>query len=269
MATDFNNPWGPEGNQWPPKWMEEDNALEQNAIAQVTLPTFSADMEGLASAAEALAGISLVMDYYSHFEQGTYGFFFSPNGKLESATKRPTSFSTWEDWPNLAANQRKTLAVLGGFKEDTTNVIKNDSDLKKLKAAYKKWPKELWSIWWANDYGGTWTCNIFVGDALYLWKKKSIVKDNRHYYAPSEISKGQGPFKKLAKDKVERGAIVLFGTHHMEIVTSRNHNTFFDDDFCSIGAGRGSRSATGIEKCDDFSSETREVENSDNSFYTL
>lgn len=75
MAADFTNPWGQGGNQWPPKWMEDDNSLEQNAVSQVTIPTFPADMSGLASAAETLAGISLIMDFYSHFEQGTYGFF--------------------------------------------------------------------------------------------------------------------------------------------------------------------------------------------------
>lgn len=179
----------------------------------------------------------------------------------------------WDDWFNkLAPNQRKTIAVLAGFKEDTTDVIKNDAHLKKLTSAYKKWPKELYSVFWQTaNFSGVWTCNIFVGDALYLWKKKSITNEKRHYFGPADIKAGKGPFKKLSVDNVKRGAIVVFGSTHTEIITETKTYWIADDGFCSIGAGRGGRSDTGTIRCDSSStiSGQREIENDNNSYYTL
>lgn len=228
---------------------------------------------GLADAAENLASNSLIMDFYSHFENGVYGFFFSPNPNLNSATKRPLKFENWDNWDSLAPNQKRTLAVLGDFKEDATDIIRNDTDLNKLIKAFNKWPSTLFTVFWQNEkFRGVWTCNIFIGDAIYLWKNKSITNKNRHYYGPSDIKANKGPFQKLNIDKVKRGAIVVFGSTHTEIITSITNTSWFaDDGFCSIGAGRGIRSATGTIRCDSSltPSETREIENSNNSYYTV
>lgn len=230
------------------------------------------DFSGLADAAEKLASNSVIMDFYSYFEKGTYGFFFSPNPNLNSATKRPSKFSNWDDWDSLAPNQKRTLAVLGGFKEDATDIIRNNTDLDKLKKAFNEWSSALYSVFWQNEkFKGVWTCNIFVGDAIYLWKKISITSENRHYYEPAGIKAGKGPFKELSTDKVKRGAIVVFGDSHTEIITTTKTYLIADDGFCSIGAGRGNRSSTGTIRCDSSLTpfETREIENSNNTYYTL
>ena len=65
------------------------------------------------------------------------------------------------------------------------------------------------------------------------------------------------------------GAIVVFGTSHMEIVTSRERNKYLDDGFCSIGAGRGTRSSTGTVRCDNIWGDKREIENKNNHFYSI
>lgn len=253
----------------PKKWERKvDKWFENSEKVLVQDDSFS----GLADSADKLAANSLVMDYYSHFEKGTYGFFFSPNPKLNSATKRPSKFSSWDDWDLLAPNQIRTLSVLGGFKEDATDVIRNNTDLDKLKAAYIVWPSNLYSVFWQNEkFKGVWTCNIFVGDAIYLWKKNAIINDNRHYFGPSDIKDGKGPFKKVTTNKVSRGCIVVFGNTHTEIITSIKKYKFADDGFCSIGAGRGNRSSTGTIRCDGSMNpdETREIENPNNTYYTL
>jgi hypothetical protein len=267
----FKNPWA-KGGEYYPDYLEEGDTLEGNAVSLVALPTFSNEMKGLADAAEALAGISLIMDYYYNFQEGHSGFFFSPNPNLKSATKRPSKFNSWNDWNALAPNQKRTISLLGGFKEDATNIKKNDTDLEKLKKAYDKWLVELYSVFWQNEsFRGVWTCNIFVGDAIYLWKKKSITNENKHYYGPADVKAGKGPFKKLTTDKVKRGAIVVFGSTHTEIITETKTYWIADDGFCSIGAGRNSRSGTGEIRCDTSTtlSGSREIENSDNSYYTL
>ncbi|MDD3005445.1 hypothetical protein [Flavobacterium sp.] len=230
------------------------------------------DFSGLAEASEKLASNSLVMDFYSYFEKGTYGFFFSPNPNLNSATKRPSKLDNWENWDLFAANQKRTLAVLGGFKEDATDIIRNDTDLNKLKKALNKWPSTLFSVFWQNEtFKGVWTCNIFVGDSIYLWKKKSFTNTKRHYYGPAEIKTGKGPFQKLDIDKVKRGAIVVFGSTHTEIITEIKTYLIADNGFCSLGAGRGNRRDTGTLRCDSSltSSEIREIEYPKNTYYTL
>lgn len=265
----FENPWGKGGKYY------QTNALHGNVLEkQASLFDEFSDknFSGLADAAELLASNSLIMDYYSHFEEGTYGFFFSPNPSLKSATKRPLNFDNWDDWDELAPNQKRTLAVLGGFKEDATDIIRNDTDLNRLKEAFGTWPSSLFSVFWQNEaFKGVWTCNIFVGDSIYLWKKRSVMSENRHYYDPSSIKAGKGPFIKLTAKNAKRGAIVVFGDSHTEIITSLKTYMFADKGFCSIGAGRGNRSETGIIKCDSSLTpfETREIEASNNSYYTL
>jgi hypothetical protein len=246
------------------------NVLErqEDLFEEFTLSNFT----GLADAAEQLASNSIIMDFYSHFEKGTYGFFFSPNPNLNSATKRPLKFDSWHNWDSLAPNQKRTLAVLGGFKEDATDIIRNATDFDKLKQAFSEWPATLFSVFWQNEkFRGVWTCNIFVGDSIYLWKKISVVNENRHYYEPSSIKAGKGPFVNLSTDNAKRGAIVVFGDSHTEVITSTITYLFADKGFCSIGAGRGNRNSTGTIRCDNSLTpfESREIEDPNNSYYTL
>jgi len=58
---------------------------------------------------------------------------------------------------------------------------------------------------------------------------------------------------------------------HVEIVTHLVSNIIADDGFCSRGAGRGNENEMGTEKCDQwfYLDDTRELDNSKNSFYYL
>lgn len=165
----------------------------------------------LVNAAKRLGRDTLVMDSYYNFQKGKFHWFFSPNPKLNSATEKPKALSTWDHWYRLAPNQRRTLASLAGFREDATNIVKNDPDLGKLKAAYSKWRRDLYSVFWGNEKTGVWTCNIFVGDAIYLWKQQSVMGTNRHYFDPKQIKRGEGPFKKVEPKNAKPGTIVVFG----------------------------------------------------------
>ncbi len=227
----------------------------------------------LADAAKKLGSDKTIMDSYWNFQTKKQGWFFSPNGKLKSATSKPKKFNTWDDWKGLAPNQRRTLAVIAGFKEDTTTVIMNNTDLSKLKTAYSKWRSDLWSVFWGNDRTGIWTCNIFVGDALF-YAGKNIMASNRHYYDPRQIKSGNGFKTRKTIDEVKIGDIVvMLGDRHVEIVTKIIEYKIFDKGFCSRGAGRPFQSDIGTEKCDSNNiftgNEDRELENKKNSFHYL
>ncbi|WP_299431378.1 hypothetical protein [uncultured Aquimarina sp.] len=119
-----------------------------------------------------------------------------------------------------------------------------------------------------------WLCNVFVGDAIYAYSKRSFTSVNRHYYDPRQIINEQSTLKKRANYReVEPGDIVVFGKSHVEIITSITKHVFSDDGFCSIGAGRGQRgsSGDGTIRCDSALSfsESRELENDNNTYFYL
>lgn len=228
----------------------------------------------LADAAKKLGSDKLVMNSYWNVQTRKQSWFFSPNPKLKSATKKPSRFTDWDDWDNLSSNQKRTLACLSGFKQDATNIIRRDSDLSKLKSGYSKWRNDLYSVFWGNNSSGTWTCNIFIGDAIFLAHGKSITGGNGHYYDPRQIKSGNGPFKaRKTIDEVKIGDIVVMhGGSHVEIVTKFKNYLIADKGFCSYGAGRGSEGQMGTEKCDSsdiFGSEDREIKNTKNTYHYL
>ncbi|MCQ4140628.1 hypothetical protein [Chryseobacterium sp. EO14] len=116
---------------------------------------------------------------------------------------------------------------------------------------------------------------MFVGDAIYLSNGKSFTSGNNHYYDPRQIYAGKSFLNKRSNYKdIKAGDIVVFGTHHVEIITEIKKFWLADDGFCSIGAGRGrsyeEREGDGKIKCDSFFSfGTRELENKDNSYFYL
>lgn len=265
---EYNNPWSAENSEWynegKNNWFENEFVQTQNIAQQASFNT-------LADAAEYLGKQDLVMESYWQFQNSVYDWFFSPNPYLKSATKRPSSFKSWDDWSKFGSKVKKTIGNLAGFNKNVTDVKKTDSDLKKLKKAYKKWNSNLYSIHWASNYGGSWMCNVFVGDAIFLYKK-SITNSEKHYYDPEQISKGRSPLKEVKSKDVKRGTIaVLLNGHHIEIITSLKKYWISDDGFCSIGAGRGTRNETGSIKCDSgsTSSETREIENPNNKYFEI
>lgn len=268
---EFKNPWSADNSEWfgeeKDKWFDGGEFFE-------ALNTFTGrdSFSSLADAAEFLGNQNVVMKSYWDFQTSKYDWFFSPNPKLESATKKPKSFKNWKDWESFNSKIRKTIGNIAGFNKNVTDVQKNDTDLKKLISAYNSWKSTLYSIHWSNDNtGGSWMCNVFVGDAIYLFNNKSITNSKIHYYDPKEITSGKGPFKKVKPQNVRRGVIVAFGTTHMEIVTSLKKFLIADDGFCSIGAGRSDENSTGSVRCDSTLNPfgTREIENDNNSYYLI
>lgn len=262
-----NNLWAAKNSIWfneeADRWISNLNQQQQ-----ITSLRFS----NLAEAAEYLGNQNIIMESYWNFQNGIYHWFFSPNKNLNGAYNKPSEFETWKDWDNFNSPIKKTIGNLAGYNADVTNVPNTVEGLKKLKVAYKKWNNNLYSIHWSSNYGGSWMCNVFVGDSIYLYLKKSITNTNKHYFDPKQIQDGQSPFKPIKAEEAKRGTIVLMLSGiHMEIITSLKDYWFADKGFCSIGAGRGIKSETGTIKCDSSTSsdENRHLNNPQNNYYSL
>ncbi len=102
------------------------------------------------------------------------------------------------------------------------------------------WRSDLYSVFWSDvSNGKRWLCNVFVGDAIYLYNRKNFTSGNNHYYDPSQIYMGKSFLRKRNSYKdVQKGDIVVFGSSHVEIIIDIENNWIDDNGFCSIGAGR-------------------------------
>lgn len=234
----------------------------------------------LVQAAKKLGSDIEIMDSYWAYHEREQNWFFSPNPNLDQACRKPTSFDNWNSWNRLSTKQKMTLSTLAGFKNDATDIKKNKNHFSKLREAYmSKWRADLYSIFWANEGNGKlWLCNVFVGDAIYLCNRKNFTSGNNHYYDPKQIYGGQSPLRKRSDYKdIQAGDICVFGSHHVEIITRIQKNTFADDGFCSIGAGRGvNREQVGNVKCDSdwgwglpYVGGSRELKDKNNSYYYI
>lgn len=212
-----------------------------------------AEICDLASSAERLGSDGLVMEGYSKFQNKERGWFFSPNPNLVSATPSPKrTIDNWSDWKNLHWKQQRVLANIMG--EPNEKIEKTDSNLEKVVEALKIWRRNLYAVFWSIPDGydtEAYTCNIFVGDSLYLCGKNIINSENK-YYSAKQIYNAIEPFALVNKKNVKRGNIVAFSGVHLEIVTKvyTEENWFSADEkvFCSRGGGRAS-SEMGTEKC--------------------
>ncbi|MGB0879538.1 MAG: hypothetical protein ACPGTO_03125 [Polaribacter sp.] len=231
----------------------------------------------LIAAAKRLGKDKDIMSSYWKYHERMQNWFFSPNPNLDGACERPTSFDGWVSWFKLSTKQKMTLAALAGFKSDATDIQKTKAHFSKLKEAYMdKWRTDLYSIFWANEESGNlWLCNLFVGDAIYFYNRKSFTSGNKHYFDPKQISNGESFLKKRRNyEEVQAGDICVFGKHHVEIIIKIHNNWISDDGFCSIGAGRGvnpnSIKGDGKKKCNSFfANATREINNNNNSYYYI
>jgi hypothetical protein len=177
-----------------------------------------------------------------------------------------------------------TIATLAGFGYEGRGInLETSHHFERLRAGYNKWRSDLYSVFWSDDsIGSRWLCNVFVGDAIYLYNKKSFTSANQHYFDPKQIYAGHSTLHKRRNVKdVQVGDIVVFGTSHVEIITElRKNQVIFssfkaDNGFCSIGAGRGdnptNNKGDGKVRCDSTftPSEDRELGNSEHSYYYL
>jgi hypothetical protein len=243
----------------------------------------------LVAAAKQLGSDKEIMDSYWKYHEREQNWFFSPNRNLDNAENRPNSFPSKNSWDKLNSKERKntwegftlrqrmTITTLAGFGYEGRGInLDNGNHFSKLKDGYMKWRSDLYSVFWSDKtIEKRWLCNVFVGDAIYLFNGKNFTSSNNHYYDPSQIYFGKSFLKKRSSYKdVKIGDIVVFGTQHVEIITEIIKNWIADDGFCSIGAGRGvnpvSIAGDGKIKCDSFFSfGTRELENKSNSYFHI
>ncbi|HLP88453.1 MAG TPA: DUF4157 domain-containing protein [Nostocaceae cyanobacterium] len=208
-----------------------------------------ATFEGLAQMAEKLGQDKVTMKSYDDFQNKGQAWFFSPNGNLTGAYKKPDSFFDDNTWLNSrqALQRRIVILNLAGFSDATAQLRKMFSSggrryfqsiKPRLQQAYQKWPANRYAVFQAPQEGGGEdrnTCNIFVGDALFL----AGIKINGKYPSAENIYNGASGLK--SQDKPGRGVIASW-SGHLEIVTKVQA----DGTFCSRG---GYRTPIGGEKC--------------------
>ena len=209
----------------------------------------------LVEAAKRLGADKEIMDSYWAYHEREQNWFFSPNPQLEGAASKPHSLpssDSWKKktseerkkvWNRLSLKQRMTISTLAGFGYEGRGInLDSSTHYSKLQEAFVSgWRSDLYSVFWSDASDGKrWLCNVFVGDSIYLHDRKNFTSGNNHYYDPSQIYMGKSSLRKRNSYKdVEAGDICVFGTGHVEIITSIQRNLIADDGFCSIGAGRG------------------------------
>jgi hypothetical protein len=209
------------------------------AASSSSRPAPPAPNPSLAGKAELWGDNPTAMESYAHFQDKTWGWFFSPNPNLAGRTNRPSSFASWSDWNGFSPKRiRQVLLDLAGMQTWSTS----PGDLARLVAAYLRWPPELSAVFQGSTSLPTNTCNLFVGDALYLDGLQTIGPGEKYCDALS-IYKGQlTQYVRVDSIDVERGDIAAWSYGHVEIVTQRENQVFF----CSRG---GFRPPIGGQKC--------------------
>lgn len=189
---------------------------------EIPLPHLS-----LAEKAKVIADQPILVKSYENFKNRIWNWWFSPNSKLASATRKPQKLNNWEQWDNMDWRPRKVLLDLSRLPE---NLTQNTSNLKQLQEALQDWPDNYFAVFWAVDDPNEDTnpCNLFLGDALTLDGREQITSINKYYNA-REVYQGYGKFRQISFFLVSVGDIAAWG-NHVEIVTKVNHA---DGDFCS------------------------------------
>jgi hypothetical protein len=151
---------------------------------------------------------------------------------------------SWIDWWDDKKICRGARQAICDLAQERCNALPEDkATLESLKRGYSEWPPNLFAVFWGND---VFTCNVFVGDALFLDNKNQ--QNGGKYYSAEEIYDHQGRFTLINKEHVYRGDIAAWGDH-VEIVTAVDRS---NDTFCSRGgyADRSEETAgVGKEVC--------------------
>ncbi|MCC6684631.1 MAG: hypothetical protein IT247_06140 [Bacteroidia bacterium] len=264
MALDFKKPWG-KGSWEFDKWF----GVTGTALEDTVIPAKSTiTPETIALAAENLGNNEVMMDSYRQFQEGTFSWFFSKNPNLAGKYGNVSSLKTWGGWNSLNNQQQQVIGDLAGINLNT--LAETTSNLNALIKGHSRWPGGLYAVFWGNEFSGTWTCNIFVGEALF-WAGRNVVTNGKYYPAIS-IHNNIGPFKPVsAKDLVRGNIVTMHDGSHTEIVTKTPLKFLLaDDGFCSIGGGR-SLDEMGVVKCDYATEITgdREIDNANNKYHSV
>ncbi|MHC4308358.1 MAG: eCIS core domain-containing protein [Planctomycetota bacterium] len=175
-------------------------------------------------AADSLGRNSLIMDSYVNFRSKTWSWYFSKNASLKPYHKKPDQFNSWVDWDDLASSQtgirkRMVIANLGGFDNNSFRSInRNNSDLQKLISGFNRWPNDWYAIFQSSEEKATNTCNIFVGESLFIAGKNTVKGDGK-YHSAEEVYDGDGPFIQIEPGAFSRGDIDANGSHTDVIVS--------------------------------------------------
>lgn len=201
----------------------------------------------VAQAALKLASMKFIIKSYIDWRAGICNFAFTTNNNLSQRTEKPSYFPMHQTdfidyWNNkLTAQKRSILCYFASISDSSIHV----GFFEVIKKAYDKWPQNHYGLFYGNGY--SWSCNLFVGESLYLSGINLLTHDGK-YFTANQIHNGENRFSVIQKrDKtnkllISEGDIVCFGSGHVEIVTKVNINAYADDDFCSRGAGRGDQS---------------------------
>ncbi|MCG8698600.1 MAG: hypothetical protein MI922_11140 [Bacteroidales bacterium] len=156
----------------------------------------------LADAAKRLGADDTIMHSYWEYHERRQNWFFSPNPNLASATRRPSplpKLETWkkltskerlQEWKRYSMKQRMTISTLAGFGPEGRRInLDSTNHYSRLQQGLSKWRHDLYSVFWSdNGKGKLWLCNVFVGDAIYMYNRSSFTSSNDHYYDPEQIS---------------------------------------------------------------------------------
>jgi len=288
MKNMFKNPWAKGGEYYPEELLDVRKVLENNAIKDFIKSLINLN-DTPNNSAQKLAINDLFVEGLQNFQDQDWSFFFSHNNNLAGSASRPKNkidtVAKWNElYTNKQINARIALLELADLSADT--VITNDN-VDKIAKAYDKWSSGLFAIFQQVPTGGertTYTCNIFVGEALYLSGAKTL--QSKKYYSAKAIYNGQHPNLKevypkisIGTDKkwdtaddiceVKAGDIWAKGGTHLEVVTLIKEKDRIFFPFCSRGGGRNSNQ--GEEKCGQVSFFTKEryVNHPDYKFFRI
>ncbi|MDR3060746.1 MAG: hypothetical protein LBU57_01375 [Dysgonamonadaceae bacterium] len=207
----------------------------------------------ICEAAKKLANDETIINSYTNFDKKIQYWVFSKNGNLlpKGQTLKPGTFPLRKEqfgnwWKGLTDRQKRVL--YSTLNKDNYSQAISNKDYEKIKKVYDSWPLGYIAVYYGVE---GWSCNQFVGEALFMAGK--TVMSNGKYYSAKEIWEAKSPLVEIDKEKtkIKPGDIAAFGGTHVEIVTNVDGN-----DFCSIGAGRGSeilfgiiKSGNGVEVC--------------------
>jgi hypothetical protein len=227
----------------------------------------------LALKAALLADYTVLIDTYGQWNSKAIKFIFSTNPNLAHKIEKPTYFpgdklKFMDYWENkLVWEKREILRYLA--KKSDFSI--GPQSYQAIKDAFNKWPSNYYGLFYGHSYA--WTCNLYVGEALYLMGR-NILNSKGNYYSASQIYYGEGPFEIIEKRDKDNKVLISIGDiasmdngTHVEIVTQVNINSFSNDDFCSRGGGRG-LGEDGKLRCNTWYT-SREIDNSSIRFARL
>lgn len=191
----------------------------------------------LADKAAILGGETITMNSYRQYQRKHWIWFFSPNTTLDGRAGKPLRFDTWDDWNQMHWQSKQVIADLAGL--DASRLGQTSANLATLKTAYASWQSDKFAVFQSGT-SATNTCNVFLGDALFLDGKNQTTEGK--YYSAEDVYDEEGRFTVISPQAASRGDIAAWG-NHVEIVTSVDHGT---GKFCSRG---GYREPMGDVKC--------------------